>query len=192
MQIIVKGLTGQTTAVEVDSSDLVQDVKARLQQQAGCPPEQQRLMFGSKQLEDNKTLLDYNIQRESTIHVLHQVRGGGNKIFITLRPRLQKDKWSLYWKESMETKTVCLDDLLMDVDLDSTIEDLNKRLEGFTDPWEKSLLRGREVPAGTTLRSQGVATGDTIVIVRRELIAEAWQIVGEGNDTSSSDEDDAW
>ncbi|KAK9865603.1 hypothetical protein WJX84_010383 [Apatococcus fuscideae] len=107
----------------------------------------------------------------------------------------------------METKTVCLDDLLMDVDLDSTIEDLNKmverkmqwrpvnelqRLEGFTDPWEKSLLRGREVPAGTTLRSQGVATGDTIVIVRRELIAEAWQIVGEGNDTSSSDEDDAW
>ena len=52
-----------------------------------------------------------------------------------------------------------------------------QRLEGFTDPWEKSLLRGREVPAAATLRSAGVASGDVIVTVRRELIAEGKHLI---------------
>ncbi|KAK9847792.1 hypothetical protein WJX84_005395 [Apatococcus fuscideae] len=107
----------------------------------------------------------------------------------------------------METRTDCLDDLQLDVDLDSTVELLNQelghklnwrpvgslqRLEGFTDPWEKSMLKGREVLPATTLRSAGVASGDIIVVVRRELIAEAWQIVGENDEESSSDEEDGW
>lgn len=93
---------------------------------AGCPPEQQRLLSGSKQLQDDRKLLDYNVQKDSVLHIACKLRGGGDKISLTLRPRLQRDKWSLYWKESMETKTICLEDLPLDVELDSTIEDLNK------------------------------------------------------------------
>merc|ERR1719232_2423131 len=76
MQLFVKTLTGKTVTIEVEEGESIEDVKAKISEKEGIPPEQQRLIFGGQQLQDGKTIDDYDVGDDATLHLVLRLRGG--------------------------------------------------------------------------------------------------------------------
>jgi hypothetical protein len=110
---------------------------------------------------------------------------------IVIQPRLQNETWSLYWKESMKTNTVCLENLKLTVDPTTTVEGVLKvveenlkwrptdtipKLEGFKGPWERVLHKGRLLKFDSTLAAAGIQPGSPLTVVRVQLLAEGWKV----------------
>lgn len=148
MQLFVKTLTGKTVSIEVEEGESIEDVKAKISEKEGIPPEQQRLIFGGQQLQDAKTLDDYDVGDDSTLHLVLRLRGG-MQLFV----------------KTLTGKTVSIE-----VEEGESIEDVKAKIsekEGIPPEQQRLIFGGQQLQDSKTLDDYDVGDDSTLHLVLR-------------------------
>ena len=154
-QIFIKSLTGKTFALEVDLEDSIENIKCKIQENEGIEASKQRLTFGGKSLENDKTIQDYDIQSESTIYCDLSLLGGG----------IEGEGSKQIFIKTLQGKTITLD--VSDSDTISSIKEKLHEKEGIPVDQQRLVFNGKQLEDANTIGDYGIQADSNIHLVLR-------------------------